>query len=73
VAILQSNFQYFFFQVGRFSYKEDGSEEMESLRSQEEEAENFVLEESRNENNDKPDMIKSVMISVGLEEDLTSL
>ena len=58
----------YFFQVGGFSYKEDGSEEMESLRNQriEEEAENFVFEESGNENNDKPDVIKSVTISVGL-------
>ena len=54
MAILQSNFvanilKISFFQVGGFSYKEDGSEEMESLRNQkiEEETENFVFEESR--------------------------
>ena len=65
MAILQSNFvasilKIYFFQVGGFSYKEDGSEEMESLRNQriEEGAENFVFEESGNEYYDRPDKKK---------------
>ena len=48
---------------------------MESLRNQriEEGAENFVFEESGNEYYDRPDMKKSVTISVSLDEDLTLL
>ena len=46
---------------------------MESLRNQkiEEETENFVFEESGHEYNNRPDVKKSVTISVNLEEDLT--
>ena len=46
---------------------------MESLRNQkiEEETENFVFEESRNEYYNRPDVKKSVTISVSLGEDLT--
>ena len=65
VSILQSHFvnstlKFSFFQVGRFSYNEDGSEEMESLRNQkiEEETENFVIEESGHEYNNRPDVKK---------------
>ena len=65
----------YFIQVGGFSYKEDGSTEMESLRNQriEEEAANVVFEESRNEYHDRPDVMKSVTISDSLDEDLTLL
>ena len=80
MAIFQSNFvaiilKNSFFQFGGFSYKEDGSEEIESLRNQriEEEAESFVFEESGNEFYDRPDVEKNVTISVSLDEDPTFL
>ena len=48
---MESIFNTSFFQVGGVSYKEDGFEEMDSLRNQksEEDPENFVFEESGNE------------------------
>ena len=72
---MESIFNTSFFQVGGVSYKEDGLEEMDSLRNQksEEDPENFVFEESGNEYYDRPDERKSVTISFSLEEDLTLL
>jgi hypothetical protein len=60
------------FQVGGFSYKEDGSDEMESLKNQkgEEEAENFVFQESGNEYYNRPDERKGVTISVRVDEEI---